>query len=79
MNKSQISIECYHKLNRSSAVAQYFHLNLHRQELNGMHQLYIPHIFSYIHEDIAAVLKELKDKGLCDDWLNQRDKHSDKE
>ncbi|EBK8419078.1 Derepression protein [Salmonella enterica] len=69
MNKPQISIECYHKLNRSSAVAQYFHLDMYKQELNGTHQLYIPHILSYIHEDIAAVLKELKEKGFCDDWL----------
>ncbi|EAM7265633.1 Derepression protein [Salmonella enterica] len=79
MNKPQISIECYHKLNRSSAVAQYFHLDMYKQELNGTHQLYIPHILSYIHEDIAAVLKELKEKGFCDDWLQQEYKKSAKE
>ncbi|EAQ4298449.1 Derepression protein [Salmonella enterica] len=79
MNKPQISIECYHKLNRSSAVAQYFHLDMYKQELNGTHQLYIPHILSYIHEDIAAVLKELKEKGFCDDWLQQEHKKSAKE
>ncbi|EJD1297801.1 Derepression protein [Salmonella enterica] len=79
MNKPQISIECYHKLNRSSAVAQYFHLDMYKQELNGTHQLYIPHILSYIHEDIAAVLKELKEKGFCDDWLQQELKKSAKE
>lgn len=71
MNKLQLSIECYHKLNRSSAVTQYLHLDLYNHELNGMHHRYIPHIFSYIHEDIEAVLKELKEKGLCDEWLQQ--------
>ncbi|MDI8841736.1 hypothetical protein MJI69_30690, partial [Salmonella enterica subsp. enterica serovar Anatum] len=36
---------------------------IHR-ELSGLHQLYIPHIFSYLNEDIEFVLNELKAKGL---------------
>ncbi|EAT1307761.1 Derepression protein [Salmonella enterica] len=79
MNKPQISIESYQKLNRSSAVAGFISSDLNHRPLNGMHQLYIPFLFSYIHEDIASVLEELKEKGLCDDWLNQGCKHSDKE
>ncbi|EMV50924.1 putative derepression protein [Escherichia coli 3-105-05_S4_C1] len=40
-----------------------------RRELNGLHQLYLPQIFSYIHEDVSYVLEELKAKGLCRDFL----------
>lgn len=71
MNKPQISIECYHKLNRAKSIADYLHSDLLHRPINGMHQLYIPHIFSYIHDDMEFVLDELKVKGLCDEWLRQ--------
>lgn len=71
MKKKHISSECYHKLNRSSAVSGYIHSDLLSRPVNGMHQLYIPHLFSYIHDDISGALQELKEKGLCDEWLRQ--------
>lgn len=70
-NENHLSIEGYHKLNRSSAVASAMRLDLLSRPLDGMHQLYIPHLFSYIHEDVRDVLEELKEKGLCDKWLGQ--------
>lgn len=79
MNKKHISIECYHKLNRSSAVSGYIHSDLMTRPVNGMHQLFIPHLFSYIHDDIAQALQELKEKGLCDQWLRQERDNSDEE
>ena len=71
-NKSlaaHLSIEAYHKLNRASAVSQFVGGDLQRREMNGLHQLYIPQIFSYLHEDISFVLAELKAKGLCQEFL----------
>ncbi|MFP7011394.1 derepression protein, partial [Klebsiella variicola] len=34
-----------------------------------LHQLSVPHILSYLHEDISYVLEELKAKGLCRDFV----------
>lgn len=68
---AHLSIEAYHKLNRASAVSQLVGGDLQRREMNGLHQLYIPQIFSYLHEDISFVLEELKAKGLCQEFLSQ--------
>lgn len=70
MPKEHLSIEAYHKLNRSQAVSNYIGGDLMHRELNGLHQLYIPHILSYLNEDISFVLEELKAKGLCTDFLH---------
>lgn len=68
--KAHLSIEAYHKLNRSQAVSNYIGGDLMNRELNGLHQLYIPHILSYLNEDIGFVLEELKAKGLCTDFMH---------
>ncbi|WP_275257424.1 Derepression protein [Citrobacter koseri] len=70
--KEHLSLEAYHKLNRASAVSQFVGGDLLHRELNGLHQLYLPQIFSYLHEDISYVLEELKGKGLCRDFLTQQ-------
>lgn len=70
--REHLSIEAYHKLNRASAVSQFVGGDLIHRELSGLHQLYIPHIFSYLNEDIDFVLNELKAKGLCRDFLAQQ-------
>ncbi|EON1536231.1 Derepression protein, partial [Escherichia coli] len=44
-----LSIEAYHKLNRASAVSRFVGGDLIHRELSGLHQLYIPHIFSYLN------------------------------
>ncbi|HFM2179948.1 TPA: Derepression protein, partial [Escherichia coli] len=69
--REHLSIEAYHKLNRASAVSRFVGGDLIHRELSGLHQLYIPHIFSYLNEDIDFVLNELKAKGLCRDFLAQ--------
>lgn len=69
--KAHLSIEAYHKLNRSRDMSFHFGLDLQKQEFSGMHQLYAPLILSYISEDIGFVLEELKDKGLCADFIRQ--------
>ena len=68
---AHLSIEAYHKLNRASAVSQFVGGDLQQREMNGLHQLYIPQKFSYIHDDISYVLEELKKKGLCQEFLSQ--------
>jgi len=73
--KEHLSLEAFHKLNRASAVSQFVGGDLLHRELNGLHQLYLPQIFSYLHEDINYVLEELKAKGLCRDFLAQEVEH----
>ena len=76
--REHLSIEAYHKLNRASAVSQFVGGDLIHRELSGLHQLYIPHIFSYLNEDIDFVLNELKAKGLCRDFLAQQKDREDR-
>ncbi|EGT9165408.1 Derepression protein [Salmonella enterica] len=70
--REHLSIEAYHKLNRASTITQFVGLDLGQRELTGLHQLCMPHIFSYLHDDISFVLEELKGKGLCRDFLTQQ-------
>ncbi|EFV4531337.1 Derepression protein [Salmonella enterica] len=70
--REHLSIEAYHKLNRANSVSQSVGLDLWGRKINGMHNLFVPHILSYLHEDISYVLEELKDKGLCRDFLTQQ-------
>lgn len=71
-NKPQLSIESYHKLHRAQGVAFNMSLLIPQQEVNAAPLLWLHHIFSYISEDIQDIRQELKEKGLCDDYL----KHS---
>ena len=64
-----LSIEAYHKLNRASAMTHFVGLDFKQPELTGLHQLSVPHIRSYLHEDISYVMEELKAKGLCRDFV----------
>lgn len=70
--QEHLSLEAYHKLNRANAMSQFVGLDLRQRELTGLHQLCMPHILSYLHEDISYVLEELKEKGLCRDFLTQQ-------
>lgn len=76
--KKHISIESFQKLNRSKSVARFLSLDLFNQELNGMHQLYVPYLFSYLADDISDINEELKAKGLFDEWLRQERDNIDK-
>lgn len=72
LHKNHISIECYHKLNRSRDVSAYIYQDLMSREINIRHPAFVPHLFSYIHDDIVDVFEEIKKKGLCDEWLRQQ-------
>jgi len=67
--QEHLSPEAFHKLNRASAMTHFVGLDLQQRELAGLHQLSVPHIFSWLHEDISYVLEELKAKGLCRDFV----------
>lgn len=67
--QEHLSPESFHKLNRASAMSHFVGLDLQQRELSGLHQLSVPHILSYLHEDISYVLEELKAKGLCRDFI----------
>lgn len=67
--REHLSLEAFHKLNRASAMTHFVGLDLQQRELCGLHQLSVPHILSYLHEDISYVLEEIKAKGLCRDFV----------
>ncbi|WP_050747347.1 hypothetical protein [Sodalis glossinidius] len=71
-HKNHISIESYHKFNRSRDVSVYIYQDLIRREIHIRYPDYIPHLFSYIHDDIVDIFEEIKKKGLCDEWLRQQ-------
>ncbi|EER5658907.1 TPA: Derepression protein [Escherichia coli] len=66
-----LSLECFHKLNRARNVSFQMHLQIRQCEINGLPLLWIPDIFSYISEDISAVLEEAKVLGLCDKFTGE--------
>lgn len=72
LHKNHISIECYHKLNRSRAVSGCIYKDLMSREMSITCPDYIPHLLSYIHEDIVGIFEEIKKTGLCDEWLRQQ-------
>ena len=72
VNPSHLSVESYQKLNRASNVAFQMHLHIRQCEVNAMPLLWVPDIFSYISEDISDVLQEVKDMGICKNFLNNK-------
>lgn len=70
INPSHLSIESYHKLNRAKNVAFQMHLHIRQCEANAMPLLWIPDILSYISEDVSDVLQEVKEMGICHDFMN---------
>ncbi len=69
MNKPQISIESYHKLNRAKETAFYAFLIKKSGENNNLFNLLSANLLSYINEDVSDVLNELKSLGLCDAYI----------
>lgn len=73
LNKPQLSVESYHKLNRARQTA--FYSSLFKSQEGGSNELFnmlTPYLFSYIKEDIGYVLAELKEQGLCDAYLTTK-------
>lgn len=67
--KAHLSIESYHKLNRAKNVAFHMHLHIRQCDVNVVPLLWIPDIFSYVSDDISDVLQEVKDMGICRNFL----------
>ena len=68
-NNAHMSVESYHKMNRAKNVSFWMHLHLREQEANAAPLMWVPDIFSYIHDDISAVLEEAKRMGICDKFI----------
>lgn len=65
----QLSYDCRRRLGRAKLLS--FHLYIDTLESNRP-QLYIPYIFSYIHDDIEAIDSELISLGLLDEAMGKK-------
>lgn len=63
--KVTLSLEAFRKLNRSQELTYFLGCDLRKREINGLTPFYLPHILSYVDEDLSFVLAELKEKGMC--------------
>jgi hypothetical protein len=63
--QSTLSLEAYRKLNRSQELAYFLGADLRKKEIDGLTPFYLPHLLSYLDEDLCFVLDELKEKGMC--------------
>lgn len=63
--KVTLSLEAFRKLNRSQALTYFLGCDLRKREIDGLTPFYLPHILSYVDEDLSFVLAELKEKGMC--------------
>ncbi|EBA9765691.1 hypothetical protein CFJ40_26480, partial [Salmonella enterica] len=62
----QLSHDCRRKIYRAQMVALYLHLDLLAVDFNAI-PVYLPHLLSYIHDDIEAIDNELISLGLFDE------------
>lgn len=63
--KAILSLEAFRKLNRSQELTYFLGCDLRKREIDGLTPFYLPHILSYVDEDLSFVLAELKEKGMC--------------
>ncbi|EDH6864460.1 TPA: hypothetical protein MPK85_000836 [Salmonella enterica] len=70
VQKANTSVEIYRRLNRSSRLSFALGLHVHNLSMSdSMLTLCIGDILSYLHDDIAFVLRETKKGGAYDDFL----------
>ncbi|EBO7048996.1 ash family protein [Salmonella enterica] len=72
----QLSYDCRRKIYRAQMVALHLHLDLLAVDFNAF-QIYLPHLLSYIHDDIKAIDKELISLGLFDGAMGKRPRKPD--
>ncbi|EPF1074971.1 ash family protein [Salmonella enterica] len=72
----QLSYDCRRKIYRAQMVALYLHLELLDVDFNAI-PVYLPHLFSYIHDDIEAIDNELISLGLFDEAMGKRPRKPD--
>ena len=63
--ETTLSLEAFRKLNRSQELTYFLGCDLRKREIDGLTPFYLPHILSYVDEDLSFVLAELKEKGMC--------------
>ncbi|HFZ9214418.1 TPA: hypothetical protein ACIPE5_002091 [Salmonella enterica subsp. diarizonae serovar 61:r:-] len=72
----QLSYDCRRKIYRAQMVALHLHLDLLAVDFKAL-QVYLPHILSYIHDDIKAIDNELISLGLFDEAMGKRPRKPD--
>lgn len=72
----QLSYDCRRKIYRAQMVALHLHFDLLAVDFNAI-QVYLPHLLSYIHDDIKAIDKELISLGLFDEATGKRPRKPD--
>ncbi|AXC64853.1 hypothetical protein DOE63_03945 [Salmonella enterica subsp. diarizonae serovar 59:z10:-] len=72
----QLSYDCRRKIYRAQMVALHLHLDLLAVDFNAI-PVYLPHLLSYIHDDIKTIDKELISLGLFDEAMGKRPRKPD--
>lgn len=63
----QFSPETCGKLHRVQAIATYLFVDSHREQSSTMLQLLLPHLTSYMHDDLCYIVQEAHELGLLPD------------
>lgn len=63
----QFSPETCGKLHRIQAIATYLFVDSQREQNGTMLQLLLPHLTSYMHDDLCYIVQEARELGLLPD------------
>ncbi|MGG2141682.1 hypothetical protein [Symbiopectobacterium sp. RP] len=69
---AHLSLKGFKKLNRSKNTAFNMELLIRGTTIDIIPPLLVPDILSYINDDIAAVLQEVTEMGMCNKWLRKK-------
>ncbi len=72
----QLSYDCRRKIQRAQETADYVDLYLRKISVD-ITPLFVPHVFSYIADDIEAIDNELISLGLFDEAMGKRQRKPD--
>ncbi|EDR5178951.1 ash family protein [Salmonella enterica] len=72
----QLSYDCRRKIYRAHMVSLHLYLDLLDVDFKAF-PVYLPHLFSYIHDDIEAIDNELISLGLFDEAMGKRPRKPD--
>lgn len=72
----QLSYDCRRKIYRAQMVVLHLHLDLLAVDFNSI-PVYLPHLLSYIHDDIKAIDSELISLGLFDEAMGNQTRKPD--
>ncbi|EBK2972097.1 hypothetical protein CA048_04790 [Salmonella enterica] len=68
MKNNRLSVKTYQKLNRTKNVSFFMHLQTRQLNADAMPLMWIPDIFSYISDDMADIINDLRENGNLSDF-----------